>query len=334
MTGKKTLTLLLVTALISAVLVSCQDSAEPVGTRLNIRITEPESVSRTIMPASALMEVHKYSVSGQGPGGKSFGPVYSTESSVTVESLDVGNWTISAKALNAENNELSSGTGTVFIGRGQNDMTVTLDTITGSGNLQLNLTWDDDITYLDSLRMDVSLLDTAGTVISTVTRESALNNADGISVLIPLAAGCHVLSVRVYDDDGSLDVGATDAVRIISGTTSVGTMHLKASNPSPAGELSIGFSNNVGVPMSFYIDYSPKVITVGQSVTLVAQHGTLPSNITSFTYQWFVDGVLFSSGTSQNCTIQAAYGLHRYDVIVRSNIEGTMCGASMMLNVT
>lgn len=334
MTGKKVLTLLLVTALISAVLVSCQDSAEPAGTKLNIRITEPESVSRTIMPASALMEVHKYSVSGLGPGGKTFGPVLSTESSVTVESLDVGNWTISAKALNAENNELSSGSGTVFIGRGQNDMTVTLDTITGSGNLQLNLTWDDDITYLDSLRMDVSLLDTAGTVISTVTRESALNNADGISVLIPLAAGCHVLSVRVYDDDGSLDVGATDAVRIISGTTSVGTMHLKASNPSPAGELSIGFSNNVGVPMSFYIDYSPKVISVGQSVTLVAQHGTLPSNITSFTYQWFVDGVLFSSGTSQNCTIQAAYGLHRYDVIVRSNIEGTMCGASMMLNVT
>ncbi len=334
MTGKKALTLLLTVALISAILVSCQDSAEPAGTRLNIRITEPESVSRTIMPASALMEVRKYSVSGQGPGGKSFGPVLSTESSVTVESLDVGSWTISAKALNAENNELSSGSGTVFIGRGQNDMTVTLDTMTGNGNLQLNLTWDDDITYLETLRMDVNLLDSSGTVISTVSRESALNNADGISVLIPLAAGCHVLSVRVYDADGSLDVGATDAVRIVAGTTSVGTMHLQASNPSPAGELTIGFSNNVGVPMSFYIDYSPKVISAGQSVTLQAQHGTLPSNITSFTYQWFIDGVLFSSGTSSSCVIQAAYGLHRYDVIVRSNIEGTMCGASMMLNVT
>ena len=333
MTGKKTLTLFLIVALIPVILVSCQDSAEPAGTRLNIRIAEPGSGARTIMPASALMEVRKYSVSGQGPGGKTFGPVLSTESNVTVESLDVGSWTISAKALNAENNELSSGSGTVFIGRGQNDMTVTLDTMTGSGNLQLNLTWDEDITYLDSLRMDVSLLDSSGAVISTVTRESALDNKDVISVLIPLAAGCHVLSVRVYDDDGSLDVGATDAVRIVSGTTSVGTMHLKASNPSPSGELTLGFTNNVGVPMSFFMDYSPKVIVPGQSVTLTAQHGTLPANITSFTYQWFIDGVLFSSGTSSSCTIEATYGLHRYDVIVRSNIEGTMCGASMMLNV-
>ena len=336
MTGKTVSILFLILAVGSAFMVSCQNSEEPAFTRLDIVIQDSNAGSRTIMPAAALMETRKYSVSGTGPAGKSFGPIISAETSISVDAVDVGSWTISAKALNAENNELSSGSGDFFIGRGQNNVTVVLDSMTGNGSLQLDLTWDEDITYLDDIRMDISVYDISGNEISSLSRNADIDDSDGITVLIPLIAGCHVVSVRVYDDDGSLDVGATDAVRIIAGTRSTGTLHLQASNPNPTGELTISFDNRVGVPMGFYLDYSPKIIAEGQNVTLIAQHGTLPSSIdtSSLTYQWYVDGVLFSSGTSSTCGIVALYGLHRYDVIVRSNVAGTMCGASLMLNVT
>lgn len=318
----------------AVVLVSCQDEG-PSGSsaKLSIRLSDRSMEARTIMPATALMQIRKYKVSGSGPGSASFGPLYSLDSTITVENLSVGQWTISATALNAEDKEISSGSGEFNIGRGQNDVTVVLDRMPGSGQLQLNLDWDEDITYLDRIKLDVSVQDISGSEIYSVSRDSD-TVSEGISVLIPLNAGCYLVSVQVSDQDGSLDVGATEAVRIIQGTVSVGSMHLQGSKP--VGNPSLVFENRVGVPMAFYLEYSPANISVGNTVTLQAGYDSLDSSIdaSSLVYQWFCDGVQFYSGSSATCNITALQGIHRYDVIVKSNVPGTMCGASLTLNVT
>ena len=320
--------------LVTALAVSCKESTDNSITTVEIAIEDRSLNSRTIMPSSALLQPHKYSVSGQGPSGQSFGPIISTESSITVSEIQVGNWSIQAKALNAENNELASGSGTYDIGRGQNSITVALDTITGNGTLQLDISWDDDITWRDSVRIEVSIKDIDGNEILSTSR-SASTNSEGVSILLALSAGCHIMSVRAFDEDGSLDVGATDAVRIVAGTRSSGSLHLKPSDPNPTGDVSIGIVNQVGVPMPFYIDYSPKNVSAGQTVTLSALHDTLDSSISesNLHYSWYKDGVALSVADSSTCSVQAQVGLHRYDVIVISNVEGTMCGASLLLNV-
>ena len=324
---------LLIIIAVSVVLVSCQEeNAE--STKLSIRLSDKSMDSRTIMPASALMQTRKYIVSGTGPGNASFGPIQSLDSTITVDNLSVGQWTITARAVNAEDKDLACGSGEFFIGRGQNDVTLVLDQMPGSGTIQLDLSWDGDITYLENISLEVSIQDISGNEVYCVTRESN-TDSEGISVMIPLDAGSYLVSVLVSDQDGSLGVGAADAVRIIKGTVSKGTMHLQASNTNYIGKPSFVLDNRVGDPMAFYLDYSPKDISVGDQVTLSAVCENLDSSIdsSSLAYQWFRDGVLLHEGSSSTYKVSATRGLHRYDVIVRSNVLGTMCGASMTLNV-
>ena len=322
--------------IVSAVLIvllamSCRNSVEESRTRLCIHI-EQES-SKTIMPSETLMETRKYSVSGTGPDGASFGPLLSTDSELSVTDLVPGIWTITAKALNAENNELASGSGRYNISAGANEATIVLDTIAGNGTLELGFRWNDDISDDNQLRISITIEASDGTVVS---RNRDVLTSDGqASVVLALKAGCHVLSVQVSDSHGKLGVGATDAVRIVSNTRSSGVVELQASKPVIHSGTAIAIENAIGNPMNFYIDYYPKSPSKGQKVTLKACSSSLPEDIEAedLSFQWYKDGVILRNADGFNYAVTAEQGVHRYDVIVNSRKEGTMCGASLTLSI-
>ena len=322
--------------IVSAVLIvllamSCRNSVEESRTRLCIHI-EQES-SKTIMPSETLMETRKYSVSGTGPDGASFGPLLSTDSELSVTDLVPGIWTITAKALNAENNELASGSGRYNISAGANEATIVLDTIAGNGTLELGFRWNDDISDDNQIRISITIEASDGTVVS---RNRDVFTSDGqASVVLALKAGCHVLSVQVGDSHGKLGVGATDAVRIVSNTRSTGVVELQASKPVIHSGTAIAIENAIGNPMNFYIDYYPKSPSKGQKVTLKACSSSLPEDIDAedLSFQWYKDGVILRNADGFNYAVTAEQGVHRYDVIVNSRKEGTMCGASLTLSI-
>ena len=322
--------------IVSAVLIvllamSCRNSVEESRTRLCIHI-EQES-SKTIMPSETLMETRKYSVSGTGPDGASFGPLLSTDSELSVTDLVPGIWTITAKALNAENNELASGSGRYNISAGANEATIVLDTIAGNGTLELGFRWNDDISDDNQIRISITIEASDGTVVS---RNRDVLTSDGqASVVLALKAGCHVLSVQVSDSHGKLGVGATDAVRIVSNTRSTGVVELQASKPVIHSGTAIAIENAIGNPMNFYIDYYPKSPSKGQKVTLKACSSSLPEDIDAedLSFQWYKDGVILRNADGFNYAVTAEQGVHRYDVIVNSRKEGTMCGASLTLSI-
>ena len=328
---KRKLTLALFVALTLVLAFSCKNSAEAGRTRLELRIEQ--EISRTIMPSQTLMETKKYSVSGAGPSGTSFGPILTTDSELSVSDLVPGTWTITAKALNAENNELATGSGQCTISAGTNKATIVLDTITGSGTLELNFSWDEDICDEQKMRISIDLEDSEGNVISR--NKDVYTSECQASIILSLNAGCHVLSIQVKDSKGNLGVGATDAVRIVSNTRSTGTVELQSSKPVVHSGTSISFENAVGKPMNFYIDYYPKSPSRGQKVTLKASYFSLPDDIDpeDLNFQWYKDGVLQEAADGFNYAITAESGVHRYDVIVRSRKVGTMCGASLSLSI-
>ena len=328
---KRRLFVLAVAVLVLAFSLSCRNSGDEVRTRLEIHIEQDSS--RTIMPSQTLMETRKYSVSGTGPDNVSFGPLLSTDSELSVTDLVPGTWTITAKALNAENNELASGSGRCEISSGTNRATVVLDTITGTGTLELNFKWNRDISDDDRIRINISLEDNEGNVVSR--NKDVMTSELQTSVVVSLDAGSHVLGVQVSDSRGNLGVGATDAVRIVSNTRSTGIVELQSSRPVIHSGTEIVLENAVGKPMNFYIDYYPKSPNNGQKVTLRACYTSLPDDIDAedLTFQWYRDGVLQPSADGFNYTITAEQGVHRYDVIVRSRKEGTMCGASLTLSI-
>ena len=324
--------LILVLAIMVILLaMSCRNSVEGGRTRLSIHIEQDSS--RTIMPSQTLMETRKYSVSGTGPDGSSFGPLLSTDSELSVSDLVPGIWTITAKALNAENNELASGSGQCSISAGANEATIVLDTIAGNGTLELDFRWNDDISDDEQLRISISIESSDGTVIAR--NRDVITSLGQDSVVLTLNAGCHVLSVQVSDSHGKLGVGATDAVRIVSNTRSSGVVELQTSKPVIHSGTTISIENAIGNPMNFYIDYYPKSPSKGQKVTLKACSSSIPDDIDAedLSFQWYKDGVLLRNADGFNYAITAEQGVHRYDVIVNSRKEGTMCGASLTLSI-
>ena len=327
----KRMIIVLFAVLLSLSAMSCRNQAEAGRTRLDISIEQ--ETSRTIMPSQTLLETRKYSVSGAGPDGSSFGPLLSSDSELSVSDLVPGIWTITAKALNAENNELATGSGECNITAGNNKATIVLDEITGSGTLELDFRWESDISEDEQLRIGISLEDSHGHV--TTRNRDVYTSEHQASVVLALNAGCHVLSVQVSDSHGNLGVGATEAVRIVSNTRSTGVVELQTSRPVIHSGTSIRFENAVGKPMNFYIDYYPKSPSKGQRVTLKACYVSLPDDIDpeDLAFQWYKDGVMQPAGDGFNFTITSEQGVHRYDVIVRSRKEGTMCGASLILSI-
>ena len=313
--------------------ISCNADDGSVQTRLQIRIEEHEA-SRTIMPAQTLMEIAKYSVSGTGPDGASFGPVLSSENTMSIQDLVAGTWEISAEALNVENNEIASGSGTFEISQGDNSAVVVLDQMEGAGSLQLDFTWDSSICNESMMRISITLDDSKGGVI-TKTRDVPTSDC-GTSVVMNAPAGSHILSVKVLDSRGFTGIGATDAVRIVSNTRSAGSVRLETYRPQPSGSgTEVSLQNNIGFPMSFYIDYSPKNPVRGRSVTLRACYDSLPAGVNAkdLIFQWYKDGEVRQMDKTGTFTVTAESGLHRYDVIVRSPVEGTMCGATLSLSI-
>ena len=318
----------------AALAASCSGPSDGISTRLEISIESSDS-SRTVMPSEALMEVRKYSVSGKGPSGAVFGPVLSSENRLSVRDLAIGQWTVTADALNAENNALASGQAVLEIVRGENSAVIKLDRITGTGTLQLDFSWDDDISADEIINIRTTLEDSEGNL-TTRTKEALLS--DGRTTLVlNLDAGSYIMSIQVLDSSGSTGAGATDAVRIVANTRSRGAVELKSTNPGANQHAGTGIQivNEIGNPMSFFIDYYPKNLGSGKTMTLVASSSALPEGVrpSDLVFQWYKDGVHQTSGTSYTYTAVSEPGVHRYDVIVRSSMEGTMCGASLVLNI-
>lgn len=304
------------------------------GASASLELRLEEEVPRTIMPSATLMEVTKYSVSGTGPGGAAFGPLLSTESTVGIRNLVTGSWTLTAKALNIQNNEVSSGTAVVDVVRGENKATIVLDTMSGSGSVELDFSWDKGISADTNMNLLITLEGGGGINMYNHT----VRVSDGCSAFIRnLSAGCYVMSVQVQDSTGSLGIGATDAVRIIANTRSYGDIELTGASPeNPAGGgVQVVLKNDIGNPLPFYMDYSPKNPVAGEPVTLRARCDSLPGGTgeADFLFQWYRNGELIRTGKNAVLTVEATSGCTRYDVIVGSPVDGTLCGASLSLNI-
>ena len=332
----------LAVVLFMLLVMSCDEGGTAGATMLELRLEE--DVSRTIMPSAALMEVSKYSVSGKGPGGAAFGPVMSTESTLSIRNLSTGSWELTAKALNIQNNVIASGSASVDITRGENKATVVLDKMSGSGSLQLNFTWDREICSEQTMQILISIEDADGDI-RMLSR--TVNVADcGAYYVFNMEAGSYVLSVKVLDSSGFVGVGATDAVRILDNTRTEGDVELCSvkkpddkpddpDTPADEGNVQINIRNDISSPMAFYIDYSPKNVSKGSRVILTACCDELPAGVneSDLSYQWYINGEPYRSATGRTLTVTAASGLTRYDVIVRSPLEGSLCGASLLLSV-
>lgn len=312
-------------------LISCRQ--EPRQQRANLVVKLQDEVvgaqgAKTIMPKFNLMEAVRFSIEGAGPGGSSFSPVYSEGSEISVSELTLGEWTITARAYNADGKELAMGSAACTLVRGENSVTVVLDTIPGTGTAQISFTWEETISSCATIKITTIFETDTG---AQVKNEKEVKTSEKKAVITQsLAAGSYVVKVQVSDDSGSIGVGAAEALRIVDKTQSIGVIPLASSGSG----VTVAVESKVASPMQMYLEYTPKSPVVGQTLTLKVNFSSLPSYVASsdLKYQWYRDGVLMKVG-SATYSFKAEQGVHRYDAIVTNTRKGSTSSASVSLNL-
>lgn len=315
--------------------VSCSENPGTTTMKL-ILSTSSEEGGRTILPSdSSLMDVTKYTITGTGPNGKTF-TRNTDNSSVDIEGLTIGEWTVTAKGLNREGTVLVSGSKTFRLTATAAPQTIVMDTLVGSGTFSYVLDWS--LCDVASPSMDVFLTgpDMDGDEVAlAVTLNTETRTA---TVSETLAAGSY--KVRVILKDGSQQVaGLVEAVRISNGTRTSGNhvFHFSELGPSTL----MYFRDATGTPIKGTLSASgnPASFLGGSSYTYVFSFSEPEKvNTEGLTIDWYYDGNLAQGGialdrTGSSYTVEVQNGVHRIDAVVYNRLLGSTGSAAYTFTV-
>jgi len=300
------------------VLFSCSPPVAGVAGSLTVNFSPSGIAARTILP-DVNMETARYIVSGAGPGGAHF-ETQTTGTSVTVNKLAFGDWTVTVEARNNENIVIGSGAGSTTVHTGESSIvSVTVTPLAGYGTLDLTLNWTASDTEYPSI--DAVLLPATGSaqpLAFTITdgNKGTFNNAE-------IQAGYYTLIVKLLDN-GLLAMGAVEVVRIVTGGVSTGTFDFSEIN-KPGGTIQVNITPNMGEPLTVSIDGVNSVLRQNQSMTASA---SIAEEVGNVTYVWYLNGE--SIGTGPEITLMgSAMNIGIYQLGVTAiTADGTHAGST------
>lgn len=189
---------------------SCSLPIKETGT---ISISILSELDRTISP-TITMEIDHYQITGTGPSGANFVLTDLTADSQQITDLAEGYWTLDFEAFNFDNQLIADGSTSLYVYAFTTNTTdVLLQPVTGTGNLDISLTWDETI-YTDV------------TITATVTNQ--VNESTSLTLVVSgntatysgvLDNGYYTLNIILLDG-GVSQWGRNEALRVISNNTS------------------------------------------------------------------------------------------------------------------
>jgi len=256
--------------------------------------------------------IASYTMSGQGPAGASFLREGITGSSVLIESLAVGSWQITVEALNASSEIIGAGSSSVNIVAGKTtEVTIVVVPLTGTGELQLTVSWPSDLLFNWSVTGTLTPLGgtTSDLVFTPGTDSATYQNA-------ALDAGYYALTV-VLREDGEAVWGAAEAVPILAGLITTGTFVLSASDIDP-GNVVVTIIPDLQEPFEIIFEGHREALFPSASMTVSATTNPMQS---SPSFQWYLDGSRLDGETGSSITIDAGLDEARYrlDLLVQAN---------------
>lgn len=315
--------------------VSCAENPGTTTMKLILSTSSAEG-SRTILPGdSTLMDVTKYSITGTGPNGKTF--VRNTDNtSVEIEGLTIGEWTVSAKGMNREGTVLVSGTKTFRLTSTPTPQTVVLDTLVGSGNFSYVLDWS--LCDVANPQMDIFL--TGPEMTGEEVPLAVTINTDNCTATVSETLSSGSYKIRVILKDGEAQVaGLVEAVRITNGIQTSGShvFHFSELGPSTLTY----FRDATGTPIkgNMSVSGNPASFLGDCNYTFMFSF-TEPEKVNAegLTIDWYYDGNLLRGSTALSTSgnsieVNVKNGVHRVDAVVYNKLLGSTGSASYTFTV-
>lgn len=301
------------------VLTSCDDGHQTE----NMKIVLEKDVARTIIPGAAEdLNVTSYQVTVTGAKQFEFN---SARTSMVLEGVPIGNYTITAKGLNKKQEALVQGSVDFNLNKTNTTATVVLEELIGDGNLNLTFSWENSkLENTPSVKVVLEGQDTSYTASDTLEP----NGNTALYLKNQIKAGSYIVKAELYD--GSVKVsGASEAVRIVGGKTTTGVISFELdAPPETMGQLTL--VNKAGAPVVCTILGITNSSNVAAQQELTASLDVSTLNPSDLTIKWYLDGELCAEGTS--FTFKPSPGPHRLDVIARTNMLASSGSAQVLFN--
>ena len=245
--------------------------------------------AKTLVP-SLSMEPTAFVVSGDGPDGETFSETI-TDSSLFLQDLVLGPWTITVQALNNDSTVIASGSDSTIIQAGQVAVVnITVTPLDGVGTLDLSLSWPGNETIDPSI--ESKLLPPVGSEINlpfTITDGNlgTYNNDD-------LNTGYYTAIIKLLDL-GSWVYDVVEVVRIVKDQVTSGVFTLTEINPNGTIEINITPEMNeiIDVTINGGIAELPK----GDAMSVSA---VVPPDVGNVVYVWYLKGDPVSTNQSDS----------------------------------
>ena len=293
---------------------------EPGRSSLHLTMQRNEEQNRSILPQDTPLEVSRYAVTGTGPQGSTF-ELQSTNPTMEVEGLLMGNWDIVAVGQNKNGVNLVSGSTTCSLTSEPTNALIELNSLVGTGTMNVQFSWDK--TKISNPSIDLWVTDPEG--IKTKVNPTTSNYING-SVYYSAAypAGSYMLQGRLYSGTSAV-AGCAEVVRIVGGKTTDGLISLDL-DKYPEIPSSLTLINKVGTPIECSISGITTSVTALQEVTASV---TIPAseNSEGLGVLWFLDGEQISS--SLDCSFTPSTGTHRLDLIAKGALKASSGSASI-----
>ena len=309
------------TAIILVCLSGCSEEYAATSLRLSLSSLLESRGSKTLVPDGESLVIHSYSLEGSGPNGNTFS-ITTLSPQVLIEGLVFGTWEIQAVGRNEQGTDLVTGSVTHHLTTTSTQAELFLDTLVGSGTLDVTFSWGDP--NFPSITLDV-YVQPQGESETKITSGIVMNGSTATARYETVkASGSYALRYELFSN-GIKIAGGTEAVRIIENSTTIGTISISIDSESSTTQ-GLAIVNTTATPIEGTISGIETTILPNTPVTAVFNH-IKGGGTTDIAVQWFLDGSLIGTGLS--VTFSTFTGQHRLDAFASSDKAGSMGSATL-----
>lgn len=307
---------------------SCDSDMPQTNCSLKFNINCQNLINRTryVEPINDIDQIVKYKIKLNGPQDEKRVLELSKKSGC-VKNLISGYWNIYIDGINKRGNILAEGSKIVYLNSNITVVDIILDKVIGNGSMKANLKWDKKRTQAENIKISVDLLDAdKNSLKKELTLLPSPSNGECVIQADGLKSGTYILSARLISSGVCL-AGLVEPVKIINGEESELNETFLIGDKSNGFDISI--EKEVMLPIKGALQCDSEKIKAGSEFKLVFIPKELPTCIkeSELSYNWYREGTKLEE-SSNTLTEIAMPGLHRYDLIITTEIEGSIGGFS------
>ena len=269
-----------------------------------------------VSPDGQGLAITDYTISGEGPNGKSF-DITTSSSQVEINGLSIGTWEIAVAGVNQQGTVLATGNVTHHLTSKDNMVEILLQECVGVGTVSIDFTWED--TLFTGIALDLKLKAQGGDFTTVTTGKTVDPSTASAHYGAQLSNGSYELLYNLYSDGEKLGGGIV-AIRILDGMLSSSTIPIVIDKLLPEA-TGLMIRSDVVAPIVGTIEDIGEVVLPNTAVS--ARFSRVEGGSSSpMEVDWYLDGEFL--GSSNPIGFSTFTGSHRLDVIAKDEVFGSV----------